>query len=84
MTGTDFIGWTIRDRITGFTGVCTGFCCYISGCAQLLVTPAIKECGDWQEPRWFDEQRVVLVDGVDRMGLDNSATPGPDAPAPVR
>jgi hypothetical protein len=78
-----FIGATVRDRITGFQGVVTGRVEYITGCNQLLVTPKVRADGKLDEPHWFDEQRVVQI-GDSVIRLDNSATPGADKPAPIR
>lgn len=76
-------GKKVRDTITGFEGIATGHCRYISGCNQTLITPALKPDGDFREARWFDDQRVVELDG-DAITLDNAETPGADVPAPVR
>ena len=78
------IGRRVKDRITGFEGVVTGYCEYITGCNQFLVCPtAMKPGGDYVEPRWFDEQRLVHL-GTEVVKLDNSSHPGPDKPAPIR
>ena len=77
------LGLTVKDTITGFEGVCTGHCVYISGCDQLLVQPK-AEGKDFKEPRWFDRQRLILVDGVEEIVLNNADTPGSDVPAPTR
>ena len=54
------------DSITGFTGTVTGFAQYITGCDQYLLTPKCKEGdnGTLLISTWFDENRVVLSDGV--------------------
>lgn len=76
-------GDTGTDKITGFTGVCTGRCSYITGCAQVLLAPKATS-GEYKEPRWFDEQRVERDHDVARVVLDNGDTPGADVAAPVR
>jgi len=76
------LGQKVKDRITGFTGMVTGRCEYITGCAQLLVQPPVKADGDFVESRWLDEDRAeVLKD--ERFSLTVKA-PGPDKPAPRR
>jgi hypothetical protein len=77
------LGDTVRDRITNFEGVVTGRCAYLSGCNQMLVVPPAKE-GAYRDGQWFDEQRLVAVPNVDRIVLENGATPGFDTPAPKR
>ena len=77
------LGMTLKDRITGFAGVVTGRCEYISGCNQVLLVPPVDEKGDHREPHWFDEQRCERV-GASLLTLDNGESPGCDIPAPKR
>jgi phage terminase large subunit-like protein len=77
------MGVTVRDRITGFTGVVIGRTEYISGCDQALVQPQAKPDGEYVEGRWFDQQRLEVVDAAP-VTLENGTTPGGDIPAPVR
>lgn len=78
-------GAKYRDVITGYEGVATGHCRYISGCHQVLLAGKANPDGSMHGPYWFDEQRCecVSVDGME-IKLDNGATPGCDIPAPVR
>jgi hypothetical protein len=78
------LGATYRDNITGFQGVATGHCEYISGCNQTLLTPPVDEKGAHREPHWFDDQRLELRDGCKVVSLNNDATPGCDKEAPKR
>lgn len=80
---TTMLGTTQRDKITGFQGVVTGFCQYISGCNQALLVPKVDEKGDHKEAHWFDVQRLEQI-GTDVLKLDNGATPGFDKAAPKR
>jgi hypothetical protein len=77
------LGTTQRDKITGFQGVVTGYCEYISGCHQVLLVPKVDEKGDHKEPHWFDLQRLERVGG-DVVTLNNGRTPGFDKAAPKR
>lgn len=77
-------GVTVKDTITEFEGIVTGALQYISGCSQYLVQGKIGKDGEKKEPHWIDEQRLELVAGKKKIVLDNSKTPGPDAPAPKR
>lgn len=83
MKGADAFGYTFQDKITGFAGVVTGFVQYSTGCNQFLLSPVVKD-GRYEEPRWFDEQRCLLLPGNDKIEIDNGANPGCDVPAPVR
>lgn len=77
------LGATYRDRITGFRGVATGHCRYISGCSQILLQPSVDGDGKTRGGEWFDEQRLERLD-AEVIVLDNSDTPGCDMPAPIR
>jgi hypothetical protein len=77
------LGWAARDRITGFEGVITGYCAYLTGCHQvLLVGPATD--GKEGAHAWFDLQRVGVDVSRPPIALENGPTPGCDHPAPVR
>lgn len=77
------LGTRVRDMITGFSGVVTGFVEYISGCNQALVIPPVDEKGAMQEGQWFDIQRLERL-GDSLIVLDNGQAAGPDMPAPKR
>ncbi|TAM96257.1 MAG: hypothetical protein EPN45_21200 [Rhizobiaceae bacterium] len=77
------LGSRVRDKITGFTGIVTGRCEYISGCNQALVAPSAKEDGTLPDSHWVDEQRLDRLDDS-LVALDNGATPGFDRAAPKR
>lgn len=77
------LGQSYEDKITGFSGVATGFVTYISGCNQALLSPKVGSDGALRDPAWFDVQRLAQVK-AERIVLDNGATPGSDRQAPVR
>ena len=75
------IGSRARDVITGFEGVVTGRCEYITGCTQLLLQPPAKD-GAYVDSHWFDIDRCQPISGA---VVDLPVTvPGPDKPAPKR
>lgn len=76
------LGKTLRDTITGYSGVATGHCEYISGCNQTLIVPPVNDKGELRKGEWFDDQRLTEVH-AEKVTLDNSQTPGCDA-APDR
>lgn len=79
-------GKTGKDVITGFVGVVTGACSYISGCDQFLLSPTVDEKGGHRDGQWFDTSRVEMQD-VDKIELSKekvAAAPGPDKAAPIR
>lgn len=78
------LGQTVKDRITGFSGVVIGKVNYISGCDQALLSHKAKDDGTFVESQWFDVQRLVVDSSQAVIVLDNGSTPGSDKPAPRR
>lgn len=76
------LGHTYRDRITGFTGIATGHCEYLTGCHQTLLQPQGSDPASRPEAHWFDDQRLQEEAGGLVVHLDNGTTPGCDKPAP--
>lgn len=76
------MGCTAKDRITGFSGVVTGLCEYISGGHQALLSAKSKN-GESPKCNWFDIQRLERSEARVVI-LDNSGTPGCDQAAPIR
>ena len=77
------LGAEYTDKISGFTGVATGYCQYLSGCNQVLLAPKIKKDGTLPDSQWFDDQRL-RKNKARIVNLDNSKSPGFDKPAPKR
>lgn len=80
-------GKTGRDIVSGFEGVITGACVYISGCAQVLLAPKVGADGAFRDGQWFDSSRVRINDEVETVILPKKeveANPGSDKGAPVR
>jgi hypothetical protein len=79
------LGGHAKDVITGFAGVVTGKCTYLTGCDQYQVQPRMFRDGKKSDPEWFDETRLELIEGEPRIVLGDAATPpGPDKPAPMK
>lgn len=78
------LGTKVIDKITGFTGVVTGYVTYISGCNQALVVPSIGKDGALRSAEWMDEQRLIVDRKTKRISLDNGRNPGFDKSPPVR
>ncbi len=75
------IGYTFKDKITGFIGVAVARVEYISGCNQLLLSPKVVD-NKANEAHWFDEQRCEVNTTEDRVVLENGEAPGFDSAAP--
>ena len=78
------LGCTYQDKITGFKGVATGHCEYLSGCSQTLLTPKSENWNEKKDSHWIDDQRLELDDIESKITLNNEKTPGCDLPAPNR
>jgi hypothetical protein len=78
------LGATVKDRITGFSGVVTGIVHYLTGCHQALVAPPLGPDGAFRDSAWFDLQRLAVDALVQPVVLDNGATPGADRAPPKR
>ncbi len=78
------MGITVRDTISGFRGVVTGHCTYISGCDQYLVSPKCGRQGEVAKSHWFDVQRLEKVPNKKRIALPAEAPPGFGKPAPIK
>lgn len=76
------LGEHVADKITGFSGVATGRCVYLTSCTQILIVPKIDKDGKLQDGGWIDEQRVEVVSGTDAVCINNGDTPGADISPP--
>jgi len=54
------LGFTVRDRVTGITGVVTAISFELYGCIQALVNPGAREEKP-QDSFWFDAKRLVVI-----------------------
>lgn len=58
-------GKEVRDKVTGFTGICTGQTRWMYGCDQYCITPKVDEKGKSGESQWFDDGRIEAIgDGI--------------------
>jgi hypothetical protein len=79
----EFLGHTMQDSISGFTGVAIGHCVYLTGCNQTLLQPRCEKSETKPEGQWFDDQRLKVMPDAPIV-LDNSGTNGCDQEAPKR
>ncbi len=77
------LGRKVTDKITGFSGIVTGYVTYLTGCNQALVVPPVDEKGLMRDSQWLDEQRLTVADG-EALSLDNARAPGFDRAPPKR
>jgi len=69
------LGATVRDSISGFTGIATARTEYLFGCVRVLVEPTELKDGVPLDSQWFDEQRLTE---------NSDAQAGGPQPEPVR
>lgn len=55
------LGFTVKDKITGFEGIVTSVNFDLYGCIQLLVHPGLDEKGKIREAQWFDTARLEIL-----------------------
>lgn len=76
------LGATVRDVITGFEGVVTGRCQYLTGCTQYLVQPRGTAKTPAPDGRWLDEAKLQLLPGKKVVQLAPAPNGGPQALEP--
>lgn len=89
--GTRQLGDKMKDVVTGFEGIATGYVRYLTGCHQFLLAPKVKKDGNFMESQWFDESRLTVVApnevSLPKVGKADEdkgfpEPPGADQPAP--
>ena len=56
----DDMGKTGSDVVTGFQGVITGYCIYLTGCRQVCLSGPAKDDGGGGTSGWYDVDRIEL------------------------
>ena len=76
-------GKKASDKISGVTGIITGFCQYITGCDQYLIQPESEDKTKKPDACWFDVNRIDIGENVVTV-IDTSVDSGPDMEAPIK
>lgn len=80
-------GDEVKDKITEFQGIVTGYAIYITGCNQLLIQPPMKD-GKFELAMWMDEDRCVLINeskiNPAEVRAPENVRPGFGEPAPIK
>lgn len=58
------LGLRVKDKVTGFKGVVTSVGFDLYGCVQCTVHPGLDEKGEPKDGRWFDSNRLEVLDGA--------------------
>lgn len=69
------LGTTLKDELSGFTGVVTGRADYLTGCNTYCLLPKIKESGEYPDSKWLDEGRLGQTSS-DIVKLEETEKPG--------
>ena len=78
------LGSKVRDKVTGFEGITTGYCTYLYGCNQYNIVSRVVD-GKPSECFWFDDGRIELVsDGINAESVKGTANGGPQRESPGR
>ena len=78
------LGSKVKDTITGFTGIATGFLTFMYGCNRVQITPQELHEGKTIDPEWFDDQRVeVIAEQKPTVEPTSVSTSGGDEKNPV-
>lgn len=67
-----FLGFKVRDKVTGFEGVAVSLCFDLYGCVQTVISPPAAN-GEIKEGRWFDNNRLEIVSDDRVMNFPNFA-----------
>lgn len=72
---------SVRDKVTGFSGIILGRTEYATGCIQYGVCPtAMKKDGTFPDWQWLDESRLEVIKGKSVGRLYRKGGPHPCAP----
>lgn len=76
------LGDRCTDVVTGFKGIATGRCEYISGCVQILLLPKVKKDGAHRDGSWFDVERIEVLE-INVVNVKSTPTGGPGHPSEI-
>jgi hypothetical protein len=71
------LGDTVRDTISGFTGIVIARCEWLYGCVRISVQPtSLDKDGKVQDHVTFDEQQLVVVTASQQKESESTSGPG--------
>ena len=79
------LGQSVKEKVTGFTGIITGRAQYITGCNQYCIQPASEKGDKYPDAHWSDEGRLEKTEGkfIDPSELTGDED-GCDSPHPTK
>ena len=73
----DWLGYEVRDRVTGFSGVADSVCFDLYGCVQVSITPKHDQKDEKRKSAyWFDVKRLEKTSDARVMDPPSFSTPG--------
>ncbi len=71
-----FLGYTVKDTVTGIEGVCDSICFDLYGCIQASIRPpGVNDKGEPKIAHWFDVKRLALVSSSPVLETPDFAKP---------
>ena len=65
------LGFKVKDKVTGFTGIISSVSFYLHGCVQYAVTPPANNDGEIKVGNWFNENRIEVIDAFSIIDAPN-------------
>jgi len=78
------LGSLAEDKVTGFKGTLTGFVKYLTGCDQYLIAPKVDKEGKHIDAKWYDVNRIRLLEATPSIKLDTEEDKGACELAPTK
>ena len=63
----DLLGYTVADRVSGYTGVVESISYDLYGCIQAVVRPPVNEKNEIPEGRYLDCKRLSILPRSERV-----------------
>ena len=55
------LGLRVKDKVTGFKGVCTSVSYDLYGCVQVIINPGCDDAGKPMDGGWYDVNRIEII-----------------------
>lgn len=78
------LGKRAKDKITGFEGILTAHCEFITGCDRYCIQPTELKDGRPIESMYFDEAQIEIIgDGIHQSAVQGDVK-GACSPDPIK
>jgi hypothetical protein len=78
------LGKRAKDKITGFEGVITARCEFLTGCSRYCIQPTALKDGKPIESIYFDEDQIEIIGSGIKQSEVTGAKRGNCSPDPVK